>query len=180
MSVPAARLEPAPSTLIGRSVVLPSYGRIDLSYTEAVPVGPLAAGLVIVHHVVGGRWEIPQQITFTWNTSAVVADRTLGIKFNDTDGNVVGQVLMNGVQPASTSYRYTFMLDAGGSFVSGIFGIAPLPYIILPNGFTWQLIGTNLDAGDVQNGLTHTEVVIPTGPPLSAAPPTITASPVIV
>lgn len=176
----SAQPQLAASGIIGRSVVLPGYARLDLSYTNVTPIGPLAAGLVTVHNVVGGQWEIPQQITFTWNTSATVGNRTLGVKFLDQAGDVVNQVLMNGVQPENTSYRYTFMLDSGSSFVQGIFGMAPLPFMVMPNLYSWQIIGTNLDSGDVQNGLTHTEQVIPTGPPLSAAPPTVTASPVIV
>lgn len=180
MSSVAAQTIFAPSTMVGRSVVLPATCRLDLSLTNVGIVLPLAAGLVTVHHVVGGQFEIPQQITFTWVTSSTVANRTLGVKLLDQDSNVVGQVLMNGVQAASTSYRYTFMLDAGQSFVSGIFGIAPLPYMVMQPGWQWQIIGTNLDSGDQQNGLTHTEIVVPTGPQLTPASVATTPPPVLI
>lgn len=166
----------APAAVIaGRSVALPSFARLDLADTNETVNSPLAAGLVSVHHCAEGFLEIPQSITFTWVTSAVVASRTLGIVFHDTDGNTTGQILCNGVQPASTSFRYTFMLDAGGSFVSGVFGLAPLPFRFLQANDTWQIFGINLDAGDIQNGMTHVETRIPTGPaaPSGAPPPVV-------
>lgn len=152
------------AVILGRTLALPYYARPDLADTNTTVDGPLPAGLVSVHTCAEGFIEVPQEITFTWTTSAVVANRTLGIKFQDVDGNVTGQILCNGQQPASTSYRYTFVLDAGGSFVSGTFGLAPLPFRYLIAGDNWRLFGVNLDAGDVQNGLTHIEQRIPTGP----------------
>lgn len=180
MSVPSGQLLPAPTVYLPRSVALPAYARTDLAYTNTQAVFPLVAGLSTVHTVPGGQLEQPEQITLTWITSAVVANRFIGLQFKDNAGNVIGQTYMSGPQTAGTTFNYTFMLDAGSAFVAGNFGIAPLPFMFLREQYVWHVVCVNADSGDQQDGLTHTEVVIPTGPPLAAATPTITATPVIV
>lgn len=157
------------AAIVGRTLALPYYARVDLARTNTTVNPPLPAGLVSLHTCAEGFLEIPQEITFTWVTSATVANRSLGIVFHDVDGNTTGQILCDGTQPASTSYRYTFILDAGGSFVSGVFGMAPLPFRYLQAGDSWQIFGVNLDSGDVQNGMTHIEQRVPTGPALEPA-----------
>ena len=176
MTQPQALLS---SVVLGRSVVMPGNARLDLAYTNTAIVQPLPAGLVTKHAVKGGQFEIPQQITLTFKTDATVADRYVGILFFDSNADVIGQVFCNGAQAASTSYRYTFILDAGGSFVSGIFGMAPLPYLVLPPTSYWEPTASGIQPGDQQDGLTHTELVIPNGPPL-APPATVLATPVLV
>lgn len=168
-----------PAVWVSREIALPAFARRDLAYTVPVVVGPLSAGLVTLHTVPGGVIEILQQVTFTWTTSNVVANRSLGVKFLDVAGDVVGQTLVNGTQPASTSYRYTFMLDAGGSFVAGTFGLAQLPFLFSQPGEQWQLIGTALDPGDVQNGLTYTVIRIPTGPGEAPVEATVVPTPAL-
>lgn len=170
----------APTIYLQRAVALPVYARVDLAYTETQVVGPIPTGLSTVHTVPGGQLEIPQQITLTWITSATVANRFIGVQFKDAAGNVVGQAYMPGPQAASTTFNYTFMLDPGGAYVENTFGIAALPFMFMQEGYSWHVVCVNADSGDQEDGLTHTEVVIPTGPPLTAVTPTITSSPVIV
>lgn len=155
------------SSYLGRGVVLPYDARPDLASTNVASTGPIAPGFVSKTTVSGDHYEILETVTFTWVTSAVVANRFLGIIVHDVDNNVIFQVIMPGSQPASTSYRYTFMLDAGGSFTSGVFGIAPLPFILMQPGYSWQIFGSNLDPGDIQNGMVAATQLIPTGPPRS-------------
>lgn len=143
-------------------------------------VGVLSAGLVTFHRIPGQQFEIPQQITFSWETSSVVGVRTLGITFNDSSGDVIGEVLAPGQQSEGTTARYTFGLDLTAAFVPNVTYTAPLPYILLQPEQSWQLFGTGLDTGDIQDGLTHTEQVIPTGPPLPAPTVTPIPTPVIV
>lgn len=143
-------------------------------------INPLVAGLSTRHTVNGGRIEIGQQVTLTWKTSAVVADRFVGIQFLDAQGNVIGQTYMSGSQPASTTYNYTFMLDAGSAFVAGNFGIAPLPFMLLYESWAWHIVVVNADSGDQQDGLTHTELVLPTGPPIESALQAVAPTPVLV
>lgn len=155
------------SSFYGRGVVLPYDARPDLAWTRTTTVQPLTPGFVTLHNVAGSDYEVLQSVTFTWNTSATVGDRYLGILIHDPSNSVVGQIIMPGSQAASTSYRYTFMLDAGSSFVSGIFGMSPLPFMLMQQGYSWQIFGSNLDGGDQQNGLVYTSQLIPTGPPRS-------------
>lgn len=169
-----------PSALVGRSVILPGNGRTDLSWTNVTVVQPLTAGLVTLHRIPGQQFEIPQQITFTWVTSSVVGVRTLGVTFNDDAGNVVGEVLAAGQQREGTTARYTFALDLTATFVPNVTYTAPLPYMLLKPTYSWQLFGTGLDTGDQQDGLTHTELVIPTGPTLPQSTLTPIVTPVIV
>lgn len=175
-----AQQQLAPTTLLQRAVALPTYGRLDLAYTNVTVTAPLALGVSTVHTVPGGQVEIPQQVTLNWKTSATVATRFVGLQFKDAAGNVIGQTYMSGGQPANTSYNYTFMLDAGSAFVAGNFGIAPLPFMVQNERESWHVVVVNFDSGDQQFGLTHTEVVVPTGPPLPTVSPLITSSPVIV
>lgn len=161
---------------LARGVVLPYYARPDLADTYMSVVAPLNPGFVSVHETQAGYIEITQTITFTYVTSAAAGNRSLGILSKDSANNVKWQVICNGTQPPSTSYRYTFMLDAGGSFVTGIFGMAPLPFIEQLPDEQWSIAITNGDAGDQQNGLTYIVHRIPTGPNDNtlAAPPTQT------
>lgn len=170
----------SPTVYLQRAVALPVYARTDLAYTKTVVNGTAAVGGAWRHDVVGGQLEIIQQVTTTWVTSAVVGDRFAGIQFHDPRGNVIGQAYMPGPQPASTTYNYTWMLDPGGAYVQNTFGIAALPFLYLYENCYMQMVVVNADAGDLETGQTHTEVVIPTGPPLSTAPPSIASSPVIV
>lgn len=140
---------------------------------------PRAPGLSTLHTVQGGQLELPQQVTLTWITSAVVANRFVGMQFKDQSGNVVGQTYMNGPQVASTTYNYTFMLDAGAAFVAGNFGIAPLPFMLLYEQWSWHIVVINADSGDQEDGLTHTDLILPTGPPDTAPSTTVTAVPAL-
>lgn len=180
MSVPASSPALAPSVFLQRSVVMPAYGRLDLAYTTNDQVPSLAAGLGTKFTTPGGQLAIPQQITYEWATSPTVGNRFVGLQFQDPQGNIIGQTFQSGPQPASTAYVYTFMLDSGAAFISGNYGIAPLPFIFLPERYTWRVAVINADANDFQFYLTYTTVRVPTGPPLQTAPPTITASPVLV
>lgn len=155
------------SSYLGRGVVLPYDARPDLASLNTTSFFALPAGFVSLHTVHGSNYEVLETLTFTWTTSATAGDRFLGLIFHDIDHNTIAQIIMPGSQPASTSFRYTFMLDAGGSFTSGVFGIAPLPFLLLYPGYSWQIFGSGLDPGDIQDGLVHTEQLIPTGPPRS-------------
>lgn len=177
MSITMPQIQP--STLVGRSVTLPSYGRPDLSYPSVNVVQTITAGLVTFHKVPGSQFEIVQQITFSWKTSAVVGVRTLGIVFNDSAGDVIGEVLAPGQQSENTQARYTFALDLSAAYVPNTTYVTSLPYMLMQPTQSWQLFGTGLDAGDIQNGLTHTELVIPTGPPVEETTSTF-VTPVIV
>lgn len=170
----------ASTVYLPRAVALPVYARTDLSYTNTTVTGTIPAGLSTLHTVVGGQLEVPQQITLTWITSATVANRFLGIQFKDAAGNVIGQTYMPGAQPASTTFNYTFMLDPGGAYVEDKFGIAALPFMFLAENFSFHVVCVNADSGDQQEGLTHTEVVIPTGPPLTATAASVLPSPIVV
>lgn len=169
----------AQTTLLGRTLALPVYVRQDLAYMSTGIVDPLAAGLSTVFTVPGGQIVVPQQITVSWTTSATVANRYVGLQFKDSAGNVIGQTYMNGAQPASTSYNYTFMLDAGSAFVAGNFGIAPLPFMLMYERWQWHIVIVNADSGDNENGLTYTNLVLPTGPPLASSQPALVPAPVL-
>lgn len=169
-----------PTLLLPQSVALPIYGRSDLSYTNVSVVQPLTAGLVTQHVVPGQQIEIPQQISFTWKTSSVVGVRTLGIDFHDSQGDRVGVAFASGQQAENTTANYTFSLSATAVAIPNTFYVSTLPYMILQPTFLWVLTGSGLDPGDQQDGLTHTELVVPTGPPLTAPTVTPVVTPVIV
>ena len=169
-----------PTLLVPQSVALPIYGRPDLSYTSVSVVQPLTAGLVTKHAIPGEQMEIPQQISFTWITSGVVGVRTLGIDFHDSQGNRVGVAFAAGQQAENRSANYTFSLSATAVSIPNVFYVSTLPYMILQPTFSWQLTGSGLDPGDVQGGLTHTELVIPTGPPQTPVTVVPTVTPIIV
>ena len=169
-----------PSALIGRSAVLPGNGRTDLSWTNIGVVQPLATGLVSLHTVPGQQFEILQRIVFTWKTSAVVGVRTLGVLFRDSSGNLIATALASGQQSEGTTADYTFDLDATAANVPNVFYTSTLPYMVMQPTQQWLLFGIGLDPGDQQDGLTHTELVIPTGPTLVSAPPAPLVTPVLV
>lgn len=169
-----------PAALVGRSIVLPGNGRADLAWTSVQVVQPLSAGFVTLHTVPGQQFEIPQQITFTWVTSAVVGVRTLGVLFRDSSGNVIGETFAAGQQREGTTARYTFSLDSSPGFVPNTFYTQTLPYVLMQPTQQWLLFGSGLDPGDVQLGLTHIEQVIPTGPAIVQTPPAPVVTPVLV
>lgn len=176
MSTPAVL---APTVVLGQAVLLPQYGRVDLAYTELFQPPTPAAGAAFVHVVPGGQVEVPQSVFFSLVTNGTVVNRTVFVDYKDESGAVVFRHLMNGSQPQSTTWNYSFILNAGGSYNVASRGIAPLAFAVLAEGYAVSIGVQSLQAGDQLAGIAYTAQLIPTGPPIDSAPIEPAATPTL-
>lgn len=151
------------------STLIQSYvGRAFFPSWPAVPPrdsveGP---GLVISHTVaapaVGADWaftideRVAERIvgvTGTLTTNATAANRTVQLVYTDTAGNDTLFLEAAAVQPASTTRRYTWHINAPYAAVTTVIQHAPLPDILLKSTWAISTLTDNLQVGDQWSGL---------------------------
>lgn len=124
----------------------PSY---VVGWQEPVYVANPAAGAVWSHTVAGRYYERLLSVHSVFVTSAVVATRFPQLQLLDSNGTVVTAVAAGGGIAAGTTLTADLMLGGpvfDGGTSGGSFGF--LSDILVPPGWSWKMLVTNIDAGD--------------------------------
>lgn len=120
-----------------------------VGWQEPVYIPDPAAGAVW-DHVVDGRYsERLVSVAFALTTSAVVGSRFPQVELVDTNGKVVLSVPAGDTVVASSTVNPVLMLNAPAfafGSAGGTFGF--IPDILVPPGWSWQLVVFGIDPGD--------------------------------
>ena len=129
----------------------PSYA---VGWQEPAYVAQPAAGAVWSYTVGGRYYERMVAVTFTFNASAVVANRLITMQLLDTNGVVVIEVACGGLVAAGSFLTVNLTAD-GPAFDRDTAGhtYGYVPGILVPPGWKWQVIVGGMDAGDAFSGI---------------------------
>lgn len=103
-------------------------------------------------------------ISFTVTTTAGVANRNLALQVVNEDSIVVYEVPLTAAIVASSAVLVSYQVNQAGNYV-GANGDSclSLPDLLLPGGFSWQLVAQNFAAGDTITKILQIHEAFPVG-----------------
>jgi len=113
-----------------------------------------AAGAVWTHKVDGRYYERLLAVTYTFTTSAVVANRNIVLNMLDSNGVIITQVPGSFALPASTVASDFFQVNSPSyDFAPGANTYRYLPDFLVPPGWSWNSSVSSIDVGDAFTGV---------------------------
>ena len=129
----------------------PSYA---VGWQEPVYVPNPAAGADWSHTVDGRYWQRMVAVTFSFNASAVVANRLIVMELVDTNGVTIIEVECGGLVVAGSFLSVNLTAD-GPAYDVGAAGhsYGYIPGFLVPPGWTWKTNTAGIDVGDTFDGI---------------------------
>jgi hypothetical protein len=147
---------PMPGNTSGTARLLLGAPSYEIGWQEPVYLPDPPPGDTFSYVADGRFFERVLAVTFTFSTSAVVADRFVELFLKDTNGANITSVPCGGTVTAGSNLfpflTYDGLSYAGGS-QGGTFG--KLPDLLIPPGWSWNCTIFGIDAAD-----TVTDIVI--------------------
>lgn len=143
-----------PNTSSTARLILGELG-FQVGWQQPIYVPNPGAGAQWKHTVDGRYFERVVAVSFSFATSAVVANRFPTVQLTDTNGVTITSVLA-GNSVAANSFLGVFLALDGPSYASGgsgsTFGF--LPDLLIPPGWSWGSATFGMDPGDAFTGVT--------------------------
>lgn len=145
---------PGPYNTSGTARLMGDAPGFAVGWQEPVYVPQPAAGSAWSHTVDGRYWQRMVAVTFTFNASAVVANRLILMQLVDTNGAVVIEAECGGLVTAGSFLTVNLTAD-GPAFDVGAAGhsYGYVPGFLTPPGWKWVVSVAGMDVGDQFAGI---------------------------
>lgn len=143
-----------PSDYLANALGVAAERLLELRLVKRYPVVTPAAGAEFTKTVPGGvLWEV-LEIFYTFVTSAIVANRSVSVAFQDADSNYLGRFSNAQAYPAGQTSRITYSSGFGYAQGGGATAVGlPNPPYILQSGDKMLSQTSLIDVGDQISGI---------------------------
>ena len=119
------------------------------AFTQRLAVAKPAAGVGFTIPPDSRYWRVFDLIAFQLVTGSNAANRQVTLQYLDGEGVAIATLPAASVQTASLTYQYTWSTEFSNfNTVVGLAVTGPLPYTILPPGFSAAVAIGAVDAAD--------------------------------